>query len=210
MPRTEQEQIEIFTHWWKGQGLKTLAVVGVALAAYVGWTQWQAHQHRNAEAASALYQELLESAQPSGATDQKDTLLKQLREEYPDTFYGQAALLFLAQAAVEKGELEAAATHLDTLIKQNPSDDLAYTARYRSAKVLHSLGREDEALARLQKPVAGFKVMFAELQGDIYVAKQQLDKARSAYEEALAAVEAEKSNQKDVLEMKLSQASAAP
>jgi predicted negative regulator of RcsB-dependent stress response len=207
--RTEQEQIEIFTRWWKEKGRLTLVALVLALIAYVGWTQWQGHRHQRAEEASVLYNDLLKSAE-SKSPDAAG-LATRLRDEYADTFYGRAALLFLAEASVAKNDLAGAEVHLDTLIKQNAGDDLGLTARLRSAKVLHALGKEDEALVRLSGQVpAGFDVLFAELRGDIYMVQGQNDKARLAYQEAITALESDNSTQKEVLDMKLSQAGGAP
>jgi len=205
--RTEQEQIEVFTQWWKKNGRLTLAAVVLALLAYIGWTQWQTHQHQRAEMASVLYNDLLlfqEKNSPAALE-----LASRLRDEYADTFYGLAALLYLAEAAVRENDLTAAEAHLDDLIKRNTGDDLSYTAKYRSAKVLYALGRYEEALARLKGSVpSGFKALFAELRGDIYRMQNQPDKARVAYQEAMGAGEEDVSGQKDILLMKLSQVGA--
>lgn len=212
--RTEQEQIEIFTRWWKENGRWTLAVIVLGLGAYVGWMQWQNHLHERAEAASVLYDDLLlagAKASPEAMSPETRELASRLQSEYADTFYGQAALLFLAQESAGKNDLAGAEAYLDTLIKQNAGDDLGYTARYRSAKVLHALGKYEEALLRLKEPVpTGFKALFAELRGDIYIAQNQQDKARAAYQEAIDATKEDNSRQQDVLEMKLSQSGSAP
>lgn len=207
--RTEQEQIEIFTRWWKENGRWTLAIIILGLAAYIGWAQWQHHVHQRAEEASVLYDNLLEITDADSS--QALELAARLRNEYPDTFYGQAGLLFLAEASVKQNDLSGAEAYLDELIKKNAGDDLSYTARFRSAKVLHALGKDEEALLRLKEPVgAGFNALFAELRGDIYMTLNQHDKARNAYQEAITAGDEDGSRQKDILEMKLSQAGNAP
>lgn len=207
--RSEQEQIEIFTRWWKENGRWTLIVIVLGLATYIGWTQWQNHQRQRAEDASVLYNDLLRFAETSSPETLE--LASRLRNEYADTFYGRAALLFLAESSVKKNDLASAETYLDEVIKKNRGDDLGYTARFRSAKVLHALGKDDEALLRLQEPVpAGFKALFAELRGDVYMTKNQHDKARTAYQEAMVSAEKDNPAQKDTLEMKLSQAGSAP
>jgi len=207
--RSEKDQIEIFTRWWNTHGIRTLIVAGVLLAVYVGWTQWQAHQQRRAEAASVIFEQFLQVADSS--PDQARELLDQLHTQYGDTFYGSAARLFLANEAVIKGDLEAADNHLDALIQSRPSEDLLQVARLRSARVLHDLGRDDEALKRLQDPVAkGFQALFAELRGDIYMARNEADKARAAYEEAKTADESGAGTQQQLLDMKLSQFGVQP
>lgn len=207
--RTEQEQLEIFTRWWKENGHWTLIAIILGLVVYISWTQWQNHQHQRAEDASVLYDDLLSFAE--AGSPETLGLASRLRTEYADTFYGQAALLFLAESSVKQNDLAAAETYLDELIKKNTGDDLAYTAKLRSAKVLHALGKDEEALLRLQEPVpAGFKLLFAELRGDIFVAQSQHDKARTAYQEAIIAGEKDSTGRNEILEMKLSQAGSAP
>jgi predicted negative regulator of RcsB-dependent stress response len=206
--RTEQEQIELFTRWWKENGRWILAVVIAGLLVYAGWTQWQSNQHERAETASVLYDDLLDFAETN--SPEMQALALRLQEEYADTFYGRAALLFLAETAVNQGDLTGAESYLDQLINHNAKDDFGYTARYRSAKVLHASGKNDEALLRLQEPVpTSFTVLFAELRGDVYMTMNQQDKARTAYQEALSASQEDPSRQQDILEMKLSQTGSA-
>lgn len=206
--RTEQEQIEVFTRWWKENGRLTLAILVSGLIVYIGWTQWQNYQHQRAEDASVLYDDLLRFSETSSPETLE--LASRLRTEYSDTFYGQAALLFLAESSVRQNDLTAAEAYLDELIKKNTGDDLGYTAKLRSAKVLHALGKDEDALLRLQEPVpTGFKALFAELRGDVYMTQNQLDKSRTAYQEAMAASKEEDARQQDILEMKLSQAGGA-
>lgn len=207
--RTEQEQIEIFTQWWKKHGRLTLSAALLVLVAYIGWTQWQSYRHTRAEEASVLYDDLLRLSESDSSEAQ--ALALRLRNEYDETFYGQAALLFLAEFAVAQNDLAGASAHLDDLIKHDVVDDLGYTARLRSAKILHALGKDEEALLRLKEPVpAGFDVLFAELRGNIYMTLNQPEKARTAYQQAMDAVEKNISGETEILEMKLSQAGGAP
>lgn len=203
MARTEQEQIEAFSNWWKSNGVSVTAAIIISLASYFGWVFWQKHQHTQATEASALFQQILDQRDNKTATNTAE-IADQLKNNYASTFYGQAVRLLLAEEAVKNGNLEQAEKELTTLVEQKPDDVLVFTARLRLARVLFAQGKYDAALVQLSGDVAeAYKALFAELQGDVLVAHAQPEKAKAAYTLALNSLPEGGREQKATIEMKL-------
>ena len=205
--QTEKDQIEAFNNWWKENGTFVIVAVIIFLASYFGWSTWQKHQQTQAAEASALFQQILDKTKGkagdnSGAT--VASLAEQLKNNYPDTYYGQAVHLLLAEDAVKSGNLDLAEKELTALVQKKPADVLAFAARLRLARVLFAEGKNDAALAQLTGKVSdAYASLFAELQGDVLVAQNQPDAAKDAYVRALNALSEGSDDQKKILEMKM-------
>lgn len=209
---SEKEQIEIFQKWWSDNGTALLLAVLVAVAGFGGWTWWQKHQRQQAEAASALYQDLLDAsgskAQNASAPKDPLALAQQLHKDYSDTFYGQAAALFLAQDAVNKKDLSAAEQLLSEVVHQNPEPAMKFTALLRLAQVLYAEKKYDEAMAKLNITVPeSLTSRVFELRGDILLAQGKNNEAVVVYQQAKAA---EKGSRSPTLDMKLDNLASTP
>lgn len=214
MALSEKEQIELFSSWWKENGMAVVVTVVVTVAAYFGWNAWKKHEQTQAEKASALYQELLDAKQQEGGIQAHLEKAKQLKNDYPGTFYGAAVGLLLAEQAVKDGQLDNAAQHLKDTVAAKPEESLLLTARLRLARVLYAQGLYDEAAKQLEGEVpAAFEALYAELRGDVQLAQGKMADARSSYQAALKAMmgedeKAPKSMDTQVLEMKISSIAA--
>jgi predicted negative regulator of RcsB-dependent stress response len=211
MALSEQEQIEIFSGWWKENGTAVVVTVALSLALYGGWTGWRSHQQAQAEKASALFQQILDLR--NGKTTDASSgsklpaiaeLADQLKKDYSQTYYGQAVHLLLADEAVKKQDLAQAEQELTTLVDEKPREPLAVTAHLRLARVLYAEAKFEAALAQLDGSVPdAYKSLYAELRGDIFSAQGQDGKARDAYNDALSSLAKENESQRQTLEMKL-------
>ena len=90
--------------------------MALAAGVWFGWQGWQDSQRASAEAASLIYQDLVEASNTANgealSDDSRATathLAGQLKEEYSSSLYAQNAVLFLAKLAVEERQLEKAA-----------------------------------------------------------------------------------------------------
>lgn len=185
--QTEEEQVEAIKRWWKRNGSAVIAAVVVFLVSFGGWRLWMGHQQDRSQAASAAYEQML-AAVESGAADKAREQGRALVGEYSDTPYAGLASLYLARLAVEGEELDAAAAHLQWVIDNAALEELAYMARMRLARVHLAQGRTDAALALVDgEAPTGFTAPYAELRGDIQVARGEPDAARSAYARAVEA-----------------------
>lgn len=206
--RTEEEQIQAIKDWWKKNGSSLLIGIGAALAIVFGWQTWQNHQQTQRTEAASQFANLLnaygdETGENSGET--VAFVAGNLKEEFSDSAYAVYGMLLLArQQLMDEGDAEAAVESLQWA--QGKIDDgsaLSFVIRNRLARAQFAAEQYDEALATLD--AAGdneaFASIYAELRGDILLAKGDREGAREAY---LAAREQSQQGRSGVLELKLS------
>lgn len=206
--RTEEEQIDAIKHWWKENGRSTVIGVVIAAVAVFGWRGWQDFERETAEAASVLYQTLVQQSQvqPGEALSEerrKSTayIANQLKTDYKDSSYSQYASLWLAKHAVDQGLLDQARTELEWLLTQKTEKVIDQIARLRLAQLMLVSGQAEEALGRLGvTPEVGFEAAYYEIKGDLLLALSRINEARAAY---AAGVAANGDNARPVIAMKL-------
>ena len=190
--QTEEEQIAQIKDWWQRNGKPLLTGGVLALAVVIGWQGWQNYQTNQAQGASALYQQLLESSLPqTGQVDpaKVSELAEKLKSEYAGTHYAQYGSLFVAKVAVESGKLDDAAAELKAVLDKPVDANLAELARQRLARVLAAQGKLEEGLKLLEGDADQvYLASREELKGDLLVQLGKADEARAAYEKAKAAL----------------------
>lgn len=189
--RSEDEQVEALRRWWDENGRSTLAAIIIALAVGFGWQAWQRHAQGQREAASEIYQAMLQNLGGTqvGAT-QLSTGVKlgeQLKADYRGSTYAQFAALHLARLAVEKGDLTDAEAQLRWVLgKASSGGDTAHITQLRLARVLAARGEPERALDILEQSDAGvYQASYAMARGDVLLQQGRADEARNAYTQAL-------------------------
>lgn len=208
---TEEEQLEVLKRWWKDYGKYVVICVLVAVAGYFTWTAWQDQQRAKAETASAVYEDLLQlvDLQPGQTLEDADRatvqhLAKQIKDDDSTSLYAHNAAFFLAKIALTESDLDKAADELQWVLDNKPELATEHLANLRLARVLLAKGSHDEALALVQNPPAvGFAAEYAEVYGDVLMAKGDAEAARTAYEKALAATTPQEQERLMLLQMKL-------
>lgn len=190
--RTEEEQIEAIKTWWKEQGNSVLATIAVAVIAVFGWQTWTNYTFEQKSTAGAQYQQLLDAMTPKSgpdlSTEERATanhLVEELKTNFAASSYAQYAAMLKAKMAVDDADLAAAKQELQWVLEQKPNAEIKAIALLRLARVHYALGEDDEALAIVQQDGGAFASAFAELKGDIYLRKDQVDKARDAYQQSV-------------------------
>ncbi len=209
---TEEEQIESLKRWWAENGKSTIVGVALAVAGYLGWGAWQDKQQADAEAASAIFQELQQATTvtPGENLSEEQTatakhLADQLIGSYSSSLYASQASLMKAKLAVNIGDLDTAADALQWVVEQDVEPALTLLARSRLARVQLDQGQLDAALETVSDQGSGsFKALFAEIRGDVLLVKGDKAKAREAYQMALGALLADQAARRPLLEMKIS------
>jgi len=185
---SDDEQLVQFKDWWQRNG-KPLVTGGLlALIVVFGWQGWQKYQGNQAQGASNLYQQLLETAlTPSGKPEQAkvDYLVGELEKNYAGTAYAQYGKLFQAKVNVDAGRPDAAAGQLQAVIDKPANPTLGEVARERLAQVLAAQGKTQDALKLLDGEAdKAFVASREELRGDLLVKLGRADDAAAAYRKA--------------------------
>ena len=214
---TDEEQLEALKRWWKENGSSTVATITIAVVGYFGWQYWETSQQAQAEAASAIYQQMMEASetQPGQVISDESAataghLAGELKNNYSSSLYAQQAALMLAKLAVASKDLDKAEAEIKWVLAQNPDEALALLANLRLAKVLYAQEQYDAALSALSTQDAGaFTAAFESLKGDILLAKDDQQGARGAYQLALISLLPTEGARRALLEMKLNDVKVA-
>jgi len=184
---SEEAQVEALKRWWKENGQSTLIGLMLGVAIILGWNFWQDHKKSQAAEASAIYSELLLAL----TGDKQDTVLKlaeRLKAEYPKTEYAVYGQLVLAKSKVQQGDLAVAKTIL-TEVGNGSSNELSNVAKLRLVRLMLASGEYEQGLALINAidPATSdsFSGNYDELVGDLYVALDRLDQARTSYQKAV-------------------------
>ncbi|QLG87921.1 tetratricopeptide repeat protein [Chitinibacter bivalviorum] len=196
----EQEQIAELKAWWQSWGQALALVLGAALIAYAAWTGWQTWQKRQVAQAAEIYAQM----QAQGMDEVKfNSALSQLKTEYSSTPYSSRAALAAAKMAYMKGNPVKATTELNWVISNSKEVTLRDTAKLRLAGILMDGQKYDEALALIKTPEEeSYSALFAEMRGDLMVAKKDNAAAADAYRQAIAKLPKDAPNLK-LVEVKL-------
>jgi predicted negative regulator of RcsB-dependent stress response len=199
---TEDEQVEAIKKWWKENGKSVIGGVIIGVAVLYGGKMWFEQRNQHIENASAEYEAMIQDLnqdKKNEAADRGAAILGQ----YANTTYGELAALAMAKIKVDENDLVAAKSHLQWALDHAKQDEIKRIARLRLARVLHAEGKEDEALQLLNIAAADkFAAAYDELKGDIYVAKGDVEQARTHYDLALQSLEPT-SRVRRYIEMKL-------
>ena len=205
---SEEEQVEALKRWWKNYGGSLIVgvVLGGTLIAGNKW--WQQNKVTQAESASTAYAGFVKAYE----TNKHDEALKlgeSLVNEYSGSSYSDLAQLVMARMAFDKGDTGKATTYLLTVIDNTYDSGLKNAARLRLARIMESSGQKDKALTMITdiRDTAGFEADYAELRGDLLLAKGNKPEAKKAYEEAVK--NASSSEYARLLRMKLANMGAS-
>lgn len=184
---TEEEQLAALKAWWKENGQATLVGLGLGVVVILGWNYWQDYQRGQTEQAASLYGQLTKAAQ----ANQKDSVAKldeQMESRFSASDYALFSELTVAKLKVDQGDLAAAKTILEK-VAQASNKELGNIAKIRLVHLLMA-NKEFEAALKLINDIdpaksASFSAHYDELVGDIYVALDRPDQARTSYQNAL-------------------------
>ncbi|MSR10458.1 MAG: tetratricopeptide repeat protein [Gammaproteobacteria bacterium] len=209
----EEETIETLKQWWRENGKQLVLLFIVVFASYTGWLLWQNSRLDQAEAASDLYEEIMQLAVSEQGSDVSDAdsariieAAALLQTNHSSSVYAMYGALFAAQQHVRNDDLGAAETALQWILDNRKEGmfsatepGLLLTAELRLGRVLLAQGEAERALTLVNGvDPKSFEPAFAELRGDIYIALERVDDAREAY---LAAQQA--GSNSEALRMKL-------
>jgi predicted negative regulator of RcsB-dependent stress response len=186
----EQEKLDDLKAWWATYG-KYVSTVAVTVAVVViGVQGWRWYQHTQAQKASVLYQALSQAARSNEPVKAKEPAT-QLAERFSGTSYAPRGALLYAKLLYDSGDKAQAKAQLQWVIDHAGEEELKAIARFRIAQILLDDKQYDEALKTLDvKTDEAFAPLYADLRGDILASASKNTDARSAYQTALAKLDA--------------------
>lgn len=186
----EHEQGERVRQWLGENATAIIGGVAVGLSLIFGWQWWERAQVERQITAATHYQALLDAAESGDATS-AEGLADRLRNDYSNTVYASLASMQQAEEAVSQGRLDAAEASLNQALAATEEPALQELIRIRLARVELQLGRNQEALTRLDGLTASkYAAVVQELRGDLLRRLDRQEEARRAYADALAAMDA--------------------
>ena len=199
---TDDETVEKLREWWRDNGLWIIGGVALGAAVLFGWRYWTEWRAQQLGIASDTYAQLLVEG-ANGDDAHALELAQDIREVRIPNPYSDMAALALARNASLAGDTDAARGQLQAVIDGTGDPDTAHIARLRLARLQLAAGELDAAAALAQREDAGrYAPLYAELRGDVAVARGDTDAAIAAYRDALSAP-ADGIADRAMLEMKL-------
>lgn len=187
----EQEQISQLKGWWEQNGKLVTTIIVIAALISVGWQGLRWYQNKQAVGASTLYAEV-EQAVEQGDAEKARERTGQILSQYSDTAYASMAALISGRAQVAAGDIENARAQLQWVVDKSGDPTFRELARLRLAAIALDQGEYQQGLTILEAdPSPVLLARFEDLRGDLLAADGQLDPARSAYQAALDALQAE-------------------
>ena len=184
---TEEERLESAQRWWKENGQSTIIGIIVGIIAILGMQYWQDYKHSQAEKASTIYAELLKAVD-SNAKDNIEKLAIQLQTDYPKTDYALYSGLYQAQLKAQQNDT-ASAKQILTKVGESSNKELSNIAKIRLVRLMLAHKEYEQGLELINKidpaSSASYSSNYDELVGDLYVALNRLDQARTSYQTAL-------------------------
>lgn len=183
---SEKEQLEEMRAWWSANGTYVIVGLAIGILLLAGFNYYK-NQQRDAQlAASALYEQLTNHV-VDGRLDDAEAVVTELSANYADTAYLPQARLAIARLYMDQNRDEDAADSLRALIDSDAHDAFRHVARVRLAKVLLYQGKAEDVVDMLAERTGegAFQARYAEALGDAYVALENFDAAREAYQLAL-------------------------
>jgi predicted negative regulator of RcsB-dependent stress response len=180
------EQGERVKSWLRENGSAIVMGLVLAFGLMFGFKQWQAWQTSKRQQASAEYQVMVSFIDASNM-DAAVPNYEVLKSDFPNSAYTSMAAMMMAKARLQAGQLDLAATALTFAMDNAQPDPIKVIARERLARIKLSQGDADAALALLDGAPSdvGFEAQFAEIRGDIHLAKGETELAIQSYRDSL-------------------------
>lgn len=198
----EQEQLETLKAIWKKYGNLATWVLIAVLGGYAAWTTWNARINNQSAQASQLY-EVMQKSIAAKDNAKVQSAVDELKTKFADTSYASMGALVAAKSAFDANDLKLAKTQLQWVSDNAKADEYKALAKIRLAGIALDEKAYDDGLKQLSGNFPPeFEADVLDGKGDIYVAQNKVDDARSSYKAAMEKM-SEKSPSRQALQMKL-------
>jgi predicted negative regulator of RcsB-dependent stress response len=205
---TDAEQLDGLKSFTKKYGSSIIIGILIALIAFFGWEYWKKKQLVAAQVNTAKVQQLMDDAQALSGTDTAFATLSasadKILKEAPDSVQAVQAQMLLAKVAFDAAKYADAERALQR-IENSKVDDvgLIHVVKLRLAYAQLAQNKYDAALKTLTAVTdPAFKATAEEARGDVYVAKNDIENAKKAYQSAWNDL-IERQQERPILQIKL-------
>ena len=203
---SDDEQFDSLKSFTKKYGSAMISVILIALIAFFGWEYWQKKNLAVSQTETAKVQQLMDSARTvqGDAFSQLSTAADSIMKESPDSVQAIQAQLVMAKLAYDKADYANAEKALKKVENAKDGDaGLLQVVKLRLAYAQLAQKKYDEALKTLTAVNdPAFKATAEEARGDIYVAKNDIENAKKAYQNAWNTL-VERKEERQILQIKL-------
>ena len=203
---SDEEQLDSAKSFLKKYGSAMITGVLIALIAFFGWEYWQKKNLAVSQTETAKVQQLMDSARTvqGDAFSQLSTAADSIMKESPDSVQAIQAQLVMAKLAYDKADYANAEKALKKVENAKDGDaGLLQVVKLRLAYAQLAQKKYDEALKTLTAVNdPAFKATAEEARGDIYVAKNDIENAKKAYQNAWNTL-VERKEERQILQIKL-------
>ena len=203
---SDEEQLDSLKSFTKKYGSAMISGILIALIAFFGWEYWQKKNLAVSQTETAKVQQLMDSARTvqGDAFSQLSTAADSIMKESPDSVQAIQAQLVMAKLAYDKADYANAEKALKKVENAKDGDaGLLQVVKLRLAYAQLAQKKYDEALKTLTAVSdPAFKATAEEARGDIYVAKNDIENAKKAYQGAWNTL-VERKEERQILQIKL-------
>ena len=183
---TDDQQVAALKKWWKENGTSLLVGLLVGVSALFGWRYYDEQKNMHSIQASDLYMQVIQSVKLKAVNDKIIDINNTLINDYSGTPYAALSSLALAKTEYERGNVDLAVSQLELAVKYAADEMTRQIASLRLASVLIEQKKFEEVLELLNAPHdVAFDAQYEELKGDMYMAKNEIEQARVAYDKAI-------------------------
>jgi predicted negative regulator of RcsB-dependent stress response len=181
----EQEQISRIKYFFKDYGKYIFSIVLIIIVSYITSVLYKSQNQQKSIEASNLYSEVLKNINSNNLAVAIN-LVDKLNSAYKIEEYTAFANLSISKEFFTKKDYANAIKYLDYLVANSKDISMIAIAKLRLADIYIDQNKLDEALAIVtNKSNKDFDVLYYQKQGDIFLLKKDIVKAKDAYNAAL-------------------------
>ncbi len=182
---SEEQIVEEFKKWWTQFGNHLIIFLIIVVVGFGGFRYWDTVQSNEAKDASVSFESVLELLN-KGEKEKAKSLIKNIKQDFPNLPYTQLAMLLEAHILVTENNYKDAEKILLEVIGTDPIKGLTEIATARLARLYLAQNKPEKAMEVISnKSRDNDKGGLWELQADIAAAMGDHEKALTLYDQAL-------------------------
>ena len=205
---SDDEQLDSLKSFTKKYGSAIMSGILIALIAFFGWGYWQKKNLAESQMETAKVQQLMDDAKNANADANVFNVLSatadRIVKDAPDSAQAIQTQLLMAKLAYDKADYAHAERALKK-VEHSKLDDagLVQVVKLRLAYAQLAQKKFDDAIKTLSAVTdPAFKATADEARGDVYVAKNDTENAKKAYQSAWNTL-VERQQERQILQIKL-------